>query len=168
MIGPLGISRRNLALSEPLVVCARCTHQSSAVIFLFVCCPGQFWFRREVETPTGPCAISPSCTTTETTPTVLLRAGGTTWNGAEQPRTMTPTRSLGSAPWLVRWGPVSDACGPLAACECWFLHSSLRQFGEVWYTCMYYILRLQVEKTINSTDYWYAFKIPLTWLNVKN
>lgn len=36
VIGPLGISRRNLALSKPLVVCAHCTHQSSAVIFLFV------------------------------------------------------------------------------------------------------------------------------------
>jgi hypothetical protein len=37
-----------------------------------------FWFRLEVEIPMVLCATFPSCTTTETTPTVLPRAEGTT------------------------------------------------------------------------------------------
>ena len=48
------------------------------------------------------CATSLSCTTTATTLTVLLRDGETIWSGVEPLRTMTLTRNLVSALWLVR------------------------------------------------------------------
>lgn len=95
-------------LSQNLSVVIPCCAPGSSVVmffFLFVYCSGQCWFKLEVGIPMAPCATSPSSSTTTTTLTVRPRAGETTWNGAEPRRTTTPTRSLGSAPWLVRWSP---------------------------------------------------------------
>lgn len=73
-------------------------------LFTFV----QFWSRHVVAIPMVLCATSPSCTTTATTLTVPLRDGETTWSGVEPLRTMTLTRNLGSALWLVRLRTVKE------------------------------------------------------------
>lgn len=70
------------------------------ICFLFPL--AQFWSRLVVAIPMVLCATSPSCTTTATTLTVLLRDGETTWSGVEPLRTMMLTRNLVSAQWPVR------------------------------------------------------------------